>query len=524
MAGPVAWGQGAGRDRPGPALAGRGGTARAGWGRRLSVAGESAWRPVVPARSQIVFATPLIMEVLIVSVWQQVQRERQARFWELIRQGMTNTAACEAVGVERHQGYRWRKAAGGRIPAAPRIVSGRFLSLEERLAIADLHLAGEGVRAIAAALGRSPSTISRELARNGAGPPPGIGAQRSRPSRPGTYAPYAAHKRAELRARRPQRCKFEHRPLADFVEEKLGRKWSPEQIRDELARAFPDQGEMRVSHETIYQALFVQGRGHLRADLHKQLRTGRAVRRPRGTTTAAKANLTDVVSISERPAEAADRAVPGHWEGDLILGSNCRSAIATLVERSTRFVLLVALPDGHGAPAVRDALVRAIRTLPAQLRRSLTWDRGTELARHRDITLATGLGDLLRRSAQPLAARQQRKHEWAAAPVLPQRHRPVRPQHRGVGARRRRAQQQTAEDPRRHHPCRRPSSTTVRPIRCDDGLNPPILLPTPRDPECRNAHTPPASSTVISMKWLPDPSDPSCSRQLPAYRSGSAPL
>ena len=165
----------------------------------------------------------------------------------------------------------------------------------------------------------------------------------------------------------------------------------PEQIRDELTRAFPGQAEMQVSHETIYQALYVQGRGHLRADLHKQLRTGRAVRRPRGTTTAAKATLTDVVSISERPAEAADRAVPGHWEGDLLLGSNCRSAIATLVERSTRFVLLVALPDGHGAPAVRDALVQAIHTLPAQLRRSLTWDRGTELARHKDITLATGL-------------------------------------------------------------------------------------------------------------------------------------
>ena len=131
--------------------------------------------------------------------------------------------------------------------------------------------------------------------------------------------------------------------------------------------------------------------GHLRADLHKSLRTGRAVRRPRGTTTAAKANLTDVISISDRPAEAEDRAVPGHWEGDLLLGSNCRSAIATLVERSTRFVLLVALPDGHGAPAVRGALIPAIHTLPAQLRRSLTWDRGTELARHRDITVATGL-------------------------------------------------------------------------------------------------------------------------------------
>ena len=146
-----------------------------------------------------------------------------------------------------------------------------------------------------------------------------------------------------------------------------------------------------VSHETIYQALYVQGRGHLRADLHKQLRTGRAVRRPRGSATAGKATLTNVVSISERPAEADDRAVPGHWEGDLILGSNCRSAIGTLVERSTRFVLLVHLPGGHSAPAVRDAMIPTISTLPQQLRRSLAWDRGTELARHRDITMATGL-------------------------------------------------------------------------------------------------------------------------------------
>ncbi len=318
------------------------------------------------------------------SEWQQRQSERQAQFWALIRQGRTNTAACEAVGVERRQGYRWRKAAGGRIPAVPRAVSGRFLSLAERLAIADLRLAGKGVRDIASELGRSPSTISRELSRNqaAAGPP---SRRRAR------YAPYAAHQRAELRGRRPKPCKLEHRPLAAFVDEKMDLKWSPQQISDELARMVPSQLEMQVSHETIYQALYVQGRGHLRADLHKQLRTGRAMRRPRGSTGAAKATLTDVVSISERPAEAEDRAVPGHWEGNLILGSNCRSAIATLVERTTRFVLLVHLPAGHSAAAVRDAMIPAISTLPEQLRRSLAWDRGTELARHRDITLATGL-------------------------------------------------------------------------------------------------------------------------------------
>jgi IS30 family transposase len=329
------------------------------------------------------------VEVCDVSAWRQEQRERQARFWELIRKGWTNTAACEAVGVERRQGYRWRKAAGGRIPAAQRPVSGRFLSLEERLAIADMHLEGKSGRQIAAALNRTPSTISRELERNGftsSTSSGAVGALRGR-----RYAPYAAQKRAELRARRPKVCKLDHAPLVEVVEDRLERKWSPEQIRDELRRLFPDQPEMQVSHETIYQSLFVQGRGHLRADLHKQLRTGRAMRRPRGSGKAAKATLPDIISISERPAEAEDRAVPGHWEGDLILGTNCRSAIGTLVERSTRFVVLVPLPNGHTALEVRDALIPAIKTVPEQVRRSLTWDRGTEMARHRDITLATDM-------------------------------------------------------------------------------------------------------------------------------------
>jgi IS30 family transposase len=336
------------------------------------------------------------VEVLLVSVWQQMQRERQARFWELIGKGWTNTAACEAVGVERRQGYRWRKAAGGRIPGPPQPTSGRYLSLAERLAIADLHLEGKGVREIAAALNRAPSTISRELQQNGstsgsgsAGKGAAHPRQRSGPRR--RYAPYAAHKQAELRARRPKACKLDHAPLVAVVEDRLKRKWSPEQIRDELRRLFPEQPEMQVSHETIYQSLFVQGRGHLRADLHKQLRTGRAMRRPRGTGTAAKATLSGIIPISARPAEADDRAVPGHWEGDLLLGTNCRSAIGTLVERSTRFVVLVPLPNGHSALEVRDALIAAIGTVPEQLCRSLTWDRGTEMARHRDITFATDL-------------------------------------------------------------------------------------------------------------------------------------
>ena len=319
------------------------------------------------------------------SEWKQRQLERQARFWEQVRAGATFTAACEAAGVERHQGYRWRKVAGGRIPPVPRVRCGRYLSLPERLQIADLRLAGNGVREIAAELGRAPSTISRELARNRSPQP-------SRRRGGGGYAPYAAHTAAQVRARRPKSSKLEQGELASFVEAKLVVRWSPQQISAELVALHPDRPEMRVSHETIYQSLFVQGRGHLRADLHKQLRTGRAVRRPRRSLGQGQASkIPNPISISERPAEAADRAVPGHWEGDLILGAHCRSAIATLVERSTRYVMLLHLPDGHDAVTVRDRLIPLIQTLPLHLRRSLTWDRGTELARHHDITLATDM-------------------------------------------------------------------------------------------------------------------------------------
>ena len=233
-------------------------------------------------------------------------------------QGSTLTAACAAVEVDRVTGRRWRRATGGQIPRKKPEPSGRYLSLEERLKIADLHLAGDGVRAIAREVGRPASTVSRELSRNG--PKPG-GQARAK------YAPYAAQKRAELRGRRPKASKFDGPELASLVQAKLCLKWSPEQISLHLAERFPDRAEMLLSPETIYQALYVQGRGHLRADLHQHLRTGRAVRRPRGSTAKRAAKIPDMVLISERPAEVADRAVPGHWEGDLILGSNCRSAV-----------------------------------------------------------------------------------------------------------------------------------------------------------------------------------------------------
>jgi len=306
------------------------------------------------------------------------QRAREARFWELLGQGVSRPAACDAVGVHPRQGYRWFKAARGKNPfdRPPRSV--RYLSEEERLRIADLRLAGVGVRQIAAELQRAPSTISRELARNSA------------PN--GDYRPHAAEKRCRVRARRPKPRKLDRLELALQVEVRLLRNWSPEQIRDDLARSFPDRPEMHVSHETIYQSLFVQGRGYLRADLHTHLRTGRAIRRHRGEPRRASwSKIRDMVLISERPAEADDRAVPGHWEGDLIVGTNARSAIGTLVERTTRYVMLLHLPNGHSADAVRDAMIPTIQTLPEHLRRSLTWDQGTELARHKDITLATDL-------------------------------------------------------------------------------------------------------------------------------------
>ncbi|MGC8512698.1 MAG: IS30 family transposase [Acidimicrobiales bacterium] len=305
--------------------------------------------------------------------------EKQAQFWELIRQGSTNTAACEAVGVDRRQGLRWRTAVGGNIPRRPAAASGRYLSLDERLRIADLAITGVSLSDIAVELGRSKSTICRELARNG--------------SAGRKYAPYGAQKKAEWRARRPKPTKLASCvELRDFVVAKLEERWSPEQISASLIEAFPGREEMRVSHETIYQSIFVQGRGELRRELHRCLRSGRAVRRPKGLSRKARPpKIVEMIMISERPAEADDRAVPGHWEGDLILGSNCRSAIGTLVERASRFTMLVHLPGDHSAETVRDELVKAITTLPEALRRSLAWDQGTELARHKEITFATGI-------------------------------------------------------------------------------------------------------------------------------------
>jgi IS30 family transposase len=224
-------------------------------------------------------------------------------------------------------------------------------------------------------LGRHRSTVWREIRRNG-------GRRR--------YRCWAAERRAETAARRPKTAKLAaNTKLRDQVQAWLEQRWSPEQISARLVTVFPDDPNMRISHETIYQSLYVQGRGALRRELTASLRTGRAIRRP--ARRAPTQHVPDKVLISERPAEAGDRAIPGHWEGDLISGRHNRSAIATLVERSTRYVQLVALPEGRTAPAVRDALIASVQTLPTQLWRSLTWDQGAEMADHRTFTIATGI-------------------------------------------------------------------------------------------------------------------------------------
>jgi transposase, IS30 family len=250
------------------------------------------------------------------------------------------------------------------------------LSAAEREEISRGLRARESLRLIAAGLGRAPSTVSREVAANG-------GRRR--------YRAWRAEERAVVRARRPRPAKLaRNRRLRRTVEELLAQRWSPQQISARLRHDHPDEPEMWVSHETIYQSLFVQGRGALRAELTRCLRSGRGRRRGQGRYVP-EGQLRDMVLISERPAEVEDRAVPGHWEGDLLIGKLNRSAIGTLVERQTRYTLLVALPRGRSAESVGAALTERIVTLPEQLRRSLTWDRGKELAEHVRFTVATGV-------------------------------------------------------------------------------------------------------------------------------------
>jgi transposase, IS30 family len=303
------------------------------------------------------------------------------RFWSRIREGEVIEDAARAAGVSKTVAWRWFREAGGVMPCAvpAAAVLNVRMSFEEREELSFRRAAGGGVREIARALGRSPSTISRELAR---------GTVRRKTG----YRASVAQARADGRARRPKASLLARQDrLREYVQDKLHAKYSPEQISRRLLVDYPGDPEMRVSHEAIYQALYVQGRGALRRELTACLRTGRALRKPRRTSADRRGRIAGMVNISERPPEAGDRSVPGHWEGDLITGTENKSAIGTLVERATGYVILLHLPGAHGASQVQDEMVRAMSLLPASLRRTLTWDQGREMSNHLQIAAATEL-------------------------------------------------------------------------------------------------------------------------------------
>lgn len=358
-------------------------------------------------------------------------RAVQRQFWRLIATGVTSAEAAVRVGVSVPVGSRWFRHAGGMPPISLVEPTGRYLSFEEREEIAILRARGQGVREIARAIGRDPGAISRELRRNAA-------------TRSGKqeYRAVVAQWKAQQAAKRPKTAKLvKNDRLREYVQERLAgsirrpdgtfvdgptppawkglnkarradrrwsRAWSPEQISQRLKVDFPDDESMRISHEAIYQSLYIQGRGALKRELVWCLRTGRALRAPRERSRRKTwAHVTPGTLISERPAEAGDRAVPGHWEGDLLIGLE-RSAIGTVVDRTTRFTMLVHLPRekgyrhketpkngpalaGYGAITMKNALASTMSTLPAQLARSLTWDRGKEMSAHAQFRVETGI-------------------------------------------------------------------------------------------------------------------------------------
>ena len=299
-------------------------------------------------------------------------------FWAAMQRGEFITDAAEEVGTYRKKGARWIVAAGGVRPRRGRNLKGRCLSFTEREEIALSRAGGESMTSIGARLGRSPSTISRELSRN--------------TDDKGRYRATSAHALAWDRACRPKRAKLvDNLVLRALVEQDLAKRYSPEQIAGRLKVRFPEQSEMWVSTETIYQSLYVQSRGALRRDLTACLRTGRAVRRPSRKVGQRKNRIPNMINIVDRPAEADDRAVPGHWEGDLIIGKKNLSAIGTLVERTSGYAMLVHLPEGYKPEQVRDALAAKIQTLPVALRRSLTWDQGPEMGQWEQVRMAADI-------------------------------------------------------------------------------------------------------------------------------------
>jgi transposase, IS30 family len=301
----------------------------------------------------------------------------KADIWDSIERGEAMRGIARRLGRAHGSIRTFLVDNAGRRPRLPGSSDLR-LTLAEREEISRGLAAGQSLRAIAQSMGRAPSTVCREVNVNGG---------RS------CYRALHAERDARRRARRPKVARLARcRRLRRVVEAGLENYWSPQEISAWLAQEYPDDPEMRVSHETIYMSLFVQGRGALRQELHQCLRTGRALRRPKARTKGGfgQGQIVDKVMISERPAEVKDRAVPGHWEGDLIYGRRM-TCIGTLVERSTRYVMLFALPNGHTAEAVRVAMTKKIRSLPTELRRTLTWDQGHEMAQHARFTIDTGV-------------------------------------------------------------------------------------------------------------------------------------
>ena len=301
-------------------------------------------------------------------------------FWDGLDAGLSVAVAAQAAGVSRPTGYRWLSQHQKVLPSPVQdfsVARAGLLSLREREEIGFQLARGQGVRRIAAALGRAPSTISREVARNKV---------------TGRYVPSLAQEQTWARARRPRAQKLDGLALREQVTTMLTDRFSPEQVAGRLKVEHPENPEMQVSHETIYQALYVQGRGSLRLEVVAALRSGRVTRRPQRPEGPRPQRFREMVMISDRPPEIEDRAVPGHWEGDLIIGStSSKSAIGTLVERTTGYVMLLHLPGDHTARTVADAMIVAMNTLPEQLRRSTTWDQGAEMSRHQEITMATGM-------------------------------------------------------------------------------------------------------------------------------------
>ncbi len=322
------------------------------------------------------------------------RRDHQREFWRLIRAGSTVTDASACLGIPATTGRSWFRKAGGMSPLSlVEPLAHRFLTIADRELILVGIIAGDSVRTIAASIDRAPSTVSRELVTNMrqqySRKPGSPGGPRTRPW---GYSPHKAQARADANASRPKSAKLaENDRLRGEVQDRLEDEHSPEQISARLEVDFPDDPEMRVSHETIYQSLYVQGRGALRRDLTTRLRTGRALREPRRTPGERRGRIPDMVNISDRPPEVEDRAVPGHWEGDLITGTENKTAIGTLVERMTGYTLLLHLPGNHGADAVQEAMVTEISRLPETLKKTLTWDQGIEMRNHAAIAAATEL-------------------------------------------------------------------------------------------------------------------------------------